>query len=533
MIKRLGTINLPLQTCKQAITEHNSHSTPHHGSVSTKSGITVKSQNGPLSASSGKTLPSLKKAKNESSTTSANRALHHDGADTVRQLPKKHFDTIQERQTVRLSGCDIHIPLSPDDFSIYPGGAAGKNIRPQKVPEAPLTNCPKQSFDLHGTEAQNFHITPSPPQHDHRTPEAVEHNGANNCRGQRNAPVTPYPGITGDSQAYMNNDPAGNYCARYAYIPDTVKPETVRIGNQQLITLDTSQPYFSSIPEDVWSTLDIFNFSFLADFLRKNNKIEYIVDIGCGDGRTSLILQNYLNEQEFQIKVIPVDVREDCAGKFASSAEQVPYNIIPAQEIAGAAPATTLFTIIHPFTGGYSKGAKLKNAIAQGKTDYYITTLIKNNPGCFVLTTEDPSLSSPQEFIPSELVYTKHYRVFPEYFPPFNLPLRQAKAAELNAENSDIHRLNQLLAKLPAQRSSYLAWIFTNEKQLSPSFPEGFWPDDSFRSWLKNSLRREGLRDIDSIQSDLKNDGLDVSGWHVYHQGVDASEVAKPVSGSM
>lgn len=481
--------NLPVPTLEWINTDDNFPSVPHQVSVS---GFSV---GGGLSLANSDTAPSpVRRAKIDSSTTGVNRASRHD--DTVRHHPKNTDDTAHECQTVSLPERDIRQSLSPDGCS---DRAAGKKREQQ---------C----------------LTPTAT-HEHRIPEAVGYNEPDNCPGQRNVGLMPYQGIFGQGIIYMDNSPIGNYCARFANIPDTVKPKTIRIGNQQLITLDTSQPFVESLLRLDATPLVWYKFSYLADFLLKNNTIEYIVDIGCGHGTVSLLLQKYLDEKGFQIKVVPVDARADFTIDFDSPCKPLPLNVIPAQEIAGADPATTLFISIHPFTGGPNVFRPLMYEIAEGISEFYITTVIKNNPGCFVLTTEDSYFSSPQDLIPPELTYTKHYWILPHKSTRENL-VWEAKAAEINAENSDIHQLNQFLVNLPAKRASYLGWISSEEnlmrrQKLSGSYEE--IPDDSFSYWLNNKLRSEGLRGLDSIRSGLEKDKLVLYGWHVYRQDVDVS----------
>lgn len=366
--------------------------------------------------------------------------------------------------------------------------------------------------------------------HGQGVPEAGGHNGQDNPPTQQIAPRKPYPGVPKEKEFKMNNNPPGNYCARYANIPKEFEPETVRIGNQELITLD--QPFVDPTMAAGRGFAELFNFSFLADFLSKNDKIEYIVDVGCGGGFFSLTMQNYLREQGFQIKVIPVDVFNFYDG-LADDTKPFPINILPAQEIADASPSTTLFTAIRPNTGSPSEARALSREIAQGITDFNLTTLLKNNPDCFVLTAQGPCDSSPQDYIPPELVYTKHYTVFADPFSPRDhvpMDLRQVRAAELNAENSDIYRLNQLLAKLPEQRDSYLALIAAIKDKLQPEMlrePEQCWPDVIFRIYLEKMLRKEWGGDVfiyENIKSDLENNGFGMDCWHVYRQDVKASE---------
>ncbi|WP_257292542.1 hypothetical protein [Endozoicomonas sp. ONNA1] len=355
-----------------------------------------------------------------------------------------------------------------------------------------------------------------------------------------NPQSAPYPETRFYDYAHMDNNPRRNYSARHANVPGTAEPKTAQIGNQKLMTLDTSQSFVDPTQEADREYLEIFNFSLLVDFLHKNSEIKYIVDIGCGNAKISLLMQNYLDELEFQIKVIPVDIANTYSRSYAVFFNKpLPINIIPAQEIADATPATTLFTVLHSFTGTSSEEEKLSGEIVRGETEYYITTLIKNNPGCFVLATEDPYASSPQLYIPPELVYTKHYYAIPNCTSQADYEtksLRQAKAAEMNAENGDIDRLNQFLAKLPEQRSHYLAATsaiterLQGQRDLNPGL---FTPDYIFDSylWGKESDDK-AIRSRDHIKSVLKNCGLELRCWHVYRQDVSASEASSQANKS-
>ncbi|MBO9496300.1 hypothetical protein J7438_19785 [Thalassotalea sp. G20_0] len=365
--------------------------------------------------------------------------------------------------------------------------------------------------------------------HDQGVPEASGHNGQDNPPTQQMAPRKPYPGVPKEAESKMNNDPPGNYCARYANIPKGYEPETVRIGNQELMTLD--QSFVDPNMAAGRAFAEVFNFSFLADFLSKIDNIEYIVDVGCDGGDFSLTMQNYLRERGFQIKVIPVEVFNFYDGR-ANDIKPFPINILPAQEIANASPLTTLFTAIRPCTGSSSDAKALSREIAQGVTDFNLTTLIKNNPDCFVLTAQGP-YSSPQNYIPPELVYTKHCMVSVNPFSPGDhgpMALRKAKAAEMNAENSDIYRLNQLLAILPEQRDNYLASIAAIKDKLQLQMlrePEVCWSDIIFRVFLAKMLSIEwgrGVHIYDDIVSDLQRNGFLIDCWHVYCQDAKATE---------
>ncbi|WP_422134071.1 hypothetical protein [Endozoicomonas sp. ALD040] len=343
-------------------------------------------------------------------------------------------------------------------------------------------------------------------------------------------PSRPYYGSSRSINVIMDNNAIGNYFATYAHLSDKDKPETVRIGGQELMTLDPSQSFIDPDLAEKKSFLDSFNFNFLVDFLKKNDKIEYIVDIGCGDGKISLLMQNHLRALGSKIKVVPVDVNN--SHTEYNDNKPIPFNLIPAQEIAGASPATTLFTAIHPFTELGSTANRLSREITQGKTEYYITTVIKNNPGCFVLATEDLHTSSPQRYIPPELVYTKHYHAYPICFGMVcsePMSVRQEKAAKMNSENGNVSQLNQLLAKLPEQRDSYLASISKitdNIKEHILEEPEVFWPDNIFKLHIEDTLLKAAIKPFESIQYELTRNGLELLCWHVYRQDINASEVS-------
>ncbi|WP_422134075.1 hypothetical protein [Endozoicomonas sp. ALD040] len=401
----------------------------------------------------------------------------------------------------------------------------------QKLANKHSSQVLKQCFDPSESQKRKTSETAS---HSQSAPEASEHVGQDERPLELNTPRKPYPGSSRRRrEAHMDNNPWGNYYATYANVPRTFRPETVQIGNQKLITLDTSQSFIDPDLEGDRKDLEHHNFRYLVDFLNKNNEIKYIVDIGCGDGKKSLLMQNYLKEEGVQIKVIPVDIANAYDNVYNHN-KPLPINIIPAQEIAGATPATTLFTAIRPFTEEDREAEQLTREIAQGKTDYYLTTLLKNNPGCFVLTTEDPYASSPQRYIPPEMVYTRHYHAFANAFSPHNyetLSDRQAKAAEINAENGDIYRLNQLLAKFPTRnRDIYLYSIplirIRLQKDL-PGEPEQLSPEKIFNSYLDQMRLFEPVKPFLRIKYDLAVKNLEMRCWHVYRQDITTSEVTE------
>ncbi|WOG30034.1 hypothetical protein [Endozoicomonas sp. 8E] len=79
--------------------------------------------------------------------------------------------------------------------------------------------------------------------HNQSVSETSEHIGQDKRPTQQNTPLTPYPDTSGYRRVFalMDNNTRRNYCARHANVPASVERETVRIGKQNLMTLDTSQ----------------------------------------------------------------------------------------------------------------------------------------------------------------------------------------------------------------------------------------------------------------------------------------------------
>ncbi|WOG30029.1 hypothetical protein [Endozoicomonas sp. 8E] len=461
--------------------------------------------------------------RNDRSTRSENHAMRHSGRSSEQTPEPGRAPTERNGRQEQINQQSLSCPTCSE---LITGGSSGLKHR---CPTAFTKN--QKVAKKRRLQALDEHSEPTIPKK-RRATASRSHRQDKHPR-QNSTSLRPYRGSSKRTfDVYMNNNPQRNYCATYANVPGRVKPKTVRIGNQSLMTLDTSQSFVDPAMEAKRNTIEFYNFSFLVDFLRKNSDIKYIVDIGCGDGEISLLMQNYLNELKFRVKVIPVDVSNVYAranGTFYD--KTLPINIIRAQEIAGASPATTLFTAIHPYTGVREEAIKLTRKIAQGKTCYYITTLIINNPGCFVLATEDPHASSPQLYIPPELVYTKHYWAYANCFWPWDIetkPGRQAKAAEMNAESGVIHRLNQLLAKLPEQRDRYLDSISNIADRCYRHIltePEEFWPDNIFRLHVNGMLCKENVALFESIKHHVATNKLELRCWHVYRQDISASEV--------
>ncbi|WP_422475502.1 hypothetical protein [Endozoicomonas sp. ALB032] len=493
MIRSTGTANSPIQTAKQGSTEKKTSGKPDD--IAQKNNIT----------------------------------------------PKTDGNGIQQRQTISLSSrviTDLNSDSNNPEISPSPSSlqetvekVASNAVTKQKVGKNRRLQEVDGYFEPLFNAISAKRPTLATAWHCQSVPEASGPIGQDRRATQQIAPSRPYPGHSSYESAFMDNSPRSNFSATYANVPVTVNPETVQIGNQRLITLDRSQAFVDPTLVEDRIDSELYNFSFLADFLRQNNTIEYIVDIGCGNAEASLSMQNYLNEKTLPIKVIPVDVSNAYAGK-SDVATTLPINLIPAQEIAGASPATTLFTAIHPYTDSGSVARQLSREIAQGMTDYYLTRLIKNNPGCFVLATEDPYLSSPQRYIPPELVYTKHYQAFANDMKLDDYetnPNQEAKAMRMNAEKGDIHRLNHLLAKLPEERAHYLASIPAIKEKLQvelPGKPERARPDKIFKLYLDKMASTKGFRLYRDIKYDLVKNGLEMRCWHVYRQDINASEVS-------
>lgn len=123
-------------------------------------------------------------------------------------------------------------------------------------------------------------------------------------------------------------------------------------------------------------------------------------------------------------------------------------------------------------------------------------------------------------------MYTKHYHAFVNriLLETYEAKaLRQAKAAEMNSENGVIYRLNQLLAKLPEQRDSYLDSInkiTRQQQQRILKCPCNFWPDEIFNLHISNGLFEEVGRIFESIKCEVENNKLEMLCWHVYRQDI-------------
>lgn len=81
-----------------------------------------------------------------------------------------------------------------------------------------------------------------------------------------------YPETHSYGYARMYNNPRRNYCASHANVSGTAEPKTAQIGNQKLMTLDTSQSFVDSAQEADRDNVELFNFSFLVDFCTKTAK---------------------------------------------------------------------------------------------------------------------------------------------------------------------------------------------------------------------------------------------------------------------
>ncbi|WP_330926117.1 hypothetical protein [Candidatus Sororendozoicomonas aggregata] len=313
------------------------------------------------------------------------------------------------------------------------------------------------------------------------------------------------------------NSAAANYFATYANIPHGANPEWVDIGNQKLITLDLSQSFIE--PDEKLSPqchLIDHNFDYLADFLKERPAIKYIVDIGCGTAGKSLIMQHYLNAQGCDITVVPVDIHNPY--RDIDVDKTLPINLIPAQDIIGACGDSTLFTVLRPCSGSSVYTEQLNKEIVKNKKQYYITSLIKNNPGCFVFASGDDDHSRPQKYIPLELVYTKHFTATVRDRCRADLI---TMAQQINTGNGIIGQLNRVLEALPSQRESYLDAIAEKKQNLKYSIerhPESSWPVIIFRDYLDDLLSSHGLATYDEIMQEIEINDLLMTGWHVYRQ---------------
>lgn len=256
--------------------------------------------------------------------------------------------------------------------------------------------------------------------------------------------------LTSDSQyAYMNSSPIKGCIP--VYLNEEKDSVFAQIGNQKLISLQISEQSCSSADDVYYGELtDRAIHSVFGKFLSDHKEIKNIVDIGCYDADKSLLLQRQLKKIKADIIVFPVDIAPP-------KESHLPINIIPGQEITNADPTTTIFTVIYPYTGehDYTEGEN-QSEQGEGQDECFITTIIKNNPGCFLFTSENNRrFSSPSRLIPAELVHTKI----------FNLNDFSLAKSKVLVEN--LHSLmGELMGELMENKAHYLSEIPKIKNQI-------------------------------------------------------------------
>ena len=146
---------------------------------------------------------------------------------------------------------------------------------------------------------------------------------------------------------------------------------------------------------------------YLKHFLENHKSIKNIVDVGCNDARVSLEIQKFIKDYGFaDVRIFPVDPYTP------KSESKLPMNILGAQEIIGANAEDTMFLCMNACTN--ESVYRMPSQNTTGAADpYFITMLIKNNPGCFVLASESTcSQSQPNEWIPAELCDSKFIQCY-------------------------------------------------------------------------------------------------------------------------
>lgn len=313
----------------------------------------------------------------------------------------------------------------------------------------------------------------------------------------------------------------GNICATYANVPTSLILETAQIGNQQLVTFNDT--HLNSIPLEVINKRECkVDLDYLVEFLLVHPNIRHVVDVGCGDAEMSLLMQKYFNKQGLAVQVFPCDIFNEYDPEIPFNVvanytrPPLPINMIPGQEIIGASADTTLFTVIHANTGCFHASSSTCEEINKDKQKYFITSLIENNPGCYVFASEDTGLSNPADFIPAELVYTKHFKVFTAHPPKGDSQVSLAE--KWNKKDGEIDKLNQLMKILEGERHYYLCLVkfFKHIKAaVMIDKPELAWPSIIFDYVLTHhGLRKQPLAKL-IMHVELK-DKLCFSCWHVY-----------------
>ena len=313
----------------------------------------------------------------------------------------------------------------------------------------------------------------------------------------------------------------GNICATYANVPTSPVLETAQIGNQELVTFNDT--HLNSISLEGINELKCeVDLDYLVEFLLAHPNIRHVVDVGCGDAEKSLLMQKYFNKLGLAVQVFPSDIFNEYEPEIPFNVVHnftkppLPINMIPGQEIIGASADTTLFTVIHAYTGCDIDIKTTCEKINKDKQKYFITSLIENNPGCYVFASEDSGLSNPANFIPAELVYTKHFKVFTSAPPKGDSQVSLAE--KWNKKDGEIDKLNQLMKILEGERHNYLSLV-KNFKHIKAAAmidnPEVTWPSIIFDHVLTcYGLRKQALTKL--IINVHVRDKLCFSCWHVY-----------------
>ena len=316
----------------------------------------------------------------------------------------------------------------------------------------------------------------------------------------------------------------GNICAAYANVHTSPMLESAQIGNQQLVTFNDT--HLNSISLEAIEKREYKDdLDYLVEFLRAHPNIRHVVDVGCGDAKWSLLMQKRFNVQGLAVQVFPCDIfntydretpiRIDDTST-ATGRRPLPINMIPGQEIIGASADTTLFTVIHTYTGCVTDIKTTCEEINKDKQKYFITSLIENNPGCYVFASEDTALSRPNLFIPAELVHTKHFRVLTD--PPPKGDSQVTLAERWNKKGGEIDTLNQLMKCWEGYRHDYLKLVnkfkLINAADMTDN-PQLPWPLIFFDYILANH-RSSKITSVGELIDDLFSDKLCFSCWHVY-----------------
>ena len=313
----------------------------------------------------------------------------------------------------------------------------------------------------------------------------------------------------------------GNICATYANIPTSPMLETAQIGNQQLVTFNDT--HLNSMSLEVIKEREYkVDIDYLVEFLLAHPNIRHVVDVGCGDAKKSLLMQKYFNVRGLAVKVFPCDISNKYDRKTPSETDvyytsrSLPINMIPGQEIIGASADTTLFTVIHANTGCMTDIETTCEEINKDKQKYFITSLIENNPGCYVFASEDTALSHPNYFIPAELVHTKHFKVFSSLSPEGDSQVRLAE--RWNKKGGEVDKLNQLMRCWEGFRHNYLELVKKFKHVRAADMidnPHQPWPLIFFELILANQKTTK-ITSVNELIDDLLSDKLIYSCWHVY-----------------